>query len=240
MISPGADMLSVDLLDRSAFVEQLKAGLQIVPAETAVVAVDLCRGHLDPEVATLPVPTDLAAGVIDATGQLFALARAYGIPIIHVVTTQRNLPNLGHESWANPFRRAWNSAGLSVSATGKATAVEHNLEGAPGCEIVPRLAPTAADFIVNTKRRLSAFHGTDLEALLRMLGVTTLLIAGVNTNTCVECAVFEAHNRDFAPVVVAECVASMYGQDLHLLALENIARCLGWVLTLDEVRAKLR
>ena len=40
-------------------------------------------------------------------------------------------------------------------------------------------------------------------------------------------------------VVIADCVASAYGQDLHDFALANIARRLGWVLTLDELERKL-
>ena len=40
-------------------------------------------------------------------------------------------------------------------------------------------------------------------------------------------------------VVVADCVDSMYGEDLHLLGLQNIARAFGWVLTVDEVEQKL-
>jgi hypothetical protein len=31
----------------------------------------------------------------------------------------------------------------------------------------------------------------------------------------------------------------MYGEDLHQLGLENVYRCLGWVLSNDELRAKL-
>lgn len=36
-----------------------------------------------------------------------------------------------------------------------------------------------------------------------------------------------------------DCVASMYGRDLHALGLENVARCLGWVLTADEFKEKV-
>ena len=40
-------------------------------------------------------------------------------------------------------------------------------------------------------------------------------------------------------VVVSDCVASMYGEDLHVLGLENVKRCLGYVLTVEEFKEKL-
>jgi len=55
----------------------------------------------------------------------------------------------------------------------------------------------------------------------------------------VQCAAFEAMNRDYAAVVVSDCVNSMYGEDLHDFSLENVARCFGWVLTVDQVIGKL-
>ena len=104
---------------------------------------------------------------------------------------------------------------------------------------MPQLGPEPGDVVIDTKRRLSIFRDTDLDLTLRELGVDTVVFAGINTNTCVQCAAFEAINRDLKCVVVADCVASMYGEDLHVLGLQNIARCLGWVLELDELRAKI-
>ena len=40
-------------------------------------------------------------------------------------------------------------------------------------------------------------------------------------------------------MVVGDCCTSLYGEDLHRFAIENISRCFGWVLTVDEVQAKL-
>jgi len=95
--------------------------------------------------------------------------------------------------------------------------------------------------VINTQRRLSAFYGTDLDVILRALDVVMLLLIGVNTNTCVQCTAFDAFNRDLGVVVLADCVDrdSMYGEDLHVLGLQNIARAFGWVLTLDEVDQQL-
>jgi nicotinamidase-related amidase len=103
----------------------------------------------------------------------------------------------------------------------------------PGLDVQP------SDFIVDSKRTFDSFLGTPLEMLLRAMNRNTLLVAGCNTNTCVLSTTYGGYNRGFRMVIVAECVASAYGNDLHEFALANIQRRLGWVLTLDEVVAKL-
>ena len=41
-------------------------------------------------------------------------------------------------------------------------------------------------------------------------------------------------------VVLSDCVASMYGDDLHVLGLQNISRCLGWVVSNEQLFEKLK
>jgi nicotinamidase-related amidase len=93
--------------------------------------------------------------------------------------------------------------------------------------------------MITTKRRLSVYRDTDLDLTLKELDVDTVILAGINTNTCVMCAAFESLNRDLKTLVVSDCVHSMYGDDLHFFGLQNIARCLGWVLSLEELEAKV-
>jgi nicotinamidase-related amidase len=52
-------------------------------------------------------------------------------------------------------------------------------------------------------------------------------LMGINTNTCVHNAAFDGMNLGYKVVVAEECVGSMYGADLHVFGLQNIARCLG-------------
>jgi nicotinamidase-related amidase len=228
-----------DLLDRSEMIEAMRAALEIDPARTAVVGVDLHRGHLDPEVATFPLPAQQAAAVVQATERLLAIARAAGMKVIQVVQTQRRHPTPSADILSNPFWATMERLGLHQSPTLPSTISRHNLEGSPGTELMPSLATREDEFLLTSKHRLTAFYGTDLDGLLRSLGVETLLLAGVNTNTCITGTAFEAMHRDYRVVVVEECVASAHGDDLHRFALENIARCIGWVITLDELEPKV-
>jgi nicotinamidase-related amidase len=93
--------------------------------------------------------------------------------------------------------------------------------------------------VINNKKRLDCFYGTDLKALLETLGVKTVCMMGINTNTCVLNTSFTAFNHDFRVVLLSDCVGSMYGDDLHVLGLQNVARCLGWVVTNEQLIEKL-
>jgi len=217
---------------------RLNEALELDPKRTAVLAIDTHRGHLDPEIATMPVEADIARAVVDASARLLRATRAAGIPTFYLVMHNRFL---GGESeyLRNPFWLAVEGAREKLTPELPSTIRGHNLVGSPQTEVMPELAPLETDYVITSKHRLSSFIDTDLESALRTLGVETVLLIGINTNTCVLCAAFEAFNRDLAVIVVSDCVHSMYGDDLHELGLENVARCLGWVLTVDEVTEKL-
>jgi nicotinamidase-related amidase len=223
---------------RPELTEVLNAELRIDPRRTAVLAIDTHRGHLDPEIATMPVAADIAADVIAASVRLLECTRAAKIPTAFVVMNNRIVQGES-EYLRNPFWKAVESARLSVTPDLPSTISGHNLPGSPQTEVMPELAPGPDDYVINSKHRLSSWIDTELESWLRMLKIDTLLLIGINTNTCVQCAAFEAFNRDYKTIVVSDCVHSMYGADLHQFGLENVARCFGWVLSTDEVLDKL-
>jgi nicotinamidase-related amidase len=227
------------VVDRSEMRHALAPAVPLDPARTAIITVDCHRGHLDPAIATMPVADDDGRRVLAGIARLLAVGRAAGMCVIHVILQNRLLRPGEVESMANPFWRALENARQSLTPTLPSTVRGHNLEGSRQTELMPELGPAEGDLLINTKRRLSVFRETDLDLLLRDERIETIVLCGVNTNTCVLCAAFEAFNRDLAVVVVSDCVASMYGDDLHFFGLENVARCLGWVLSLDEVEERL-
>ena len=201
--------------------------LRLHAARTAVVAIDMHRGHLDPAVATLPLPAERCGPVIKRAASLFTDLRDRGVPIVHVVTEYRDAGEIA----ANPF---WNAAHEDPTKARRGI-LRHNLTGGPGTEIIPELYD-ARDLTVRSKKRYSVFQPTDLEFVLRQrLGVDTVILAGINTTTCVLCAGFEATNRDFRVIVAAEAVDSMDGEEMHRFALRLIAAAIGWPLTHEEI-----
>jgi nicotinamidase-related amidase len=205
--------------------------LRLDPKTTAAIAIDMHRGHLDPAVATLPLPAERCGPVIKRAAALFDALRERAVPVIHVVTEYRDTGEIG----GNPFWKAIHDD----PAKARRGILRHNLAGSHGTEIIPELLDPR-DRVVRGKKRYSAFHATDLEFVLRRLGVDTVILAGINTTTCVLCAGFEATNRDFRVVIAADAVDSMDGEEMHGFALRLMAAAIGWPLDNGEILKALR
>jgi biuret amidohydrolase len=227
------------VVDRRLMVEALNDELEIDPRRTAVITVDCHRGHLDLAVATMPVAPQAAASVVSSMARLLRLARSSGMSVIHVLSQNRILPEGQPEVLCNPFWAAVESARQMLTPDRDSTISRHNLVGTVQTQLMPELGPEPGDVMIDRQRRLSIYRDTDLDITLRELRIETVVLAGINTNTTVLCAAFESLNRDLRTVVVADCVESMYGEDLHFFGLQNVARCLGWVLSVDELAAKV-
>ncbi|MCC8937501.1 cysteine hydrolase [Bradyrhizobium sp. Arg68] len=194
--------------------------------KAAVVAIDLHRGHLDLTVATMPTTQEVADRVIAANKRLFDWCRANGILVVHQLTSYRDKAEIR----ANPF---WRTRAEDPKATRK-NVMRHNIIGGPGCTVMPELLD-AKDFIIDTKKRYDCFLGTDLDFVLRSHGINTLLITGVNTNSCVLATTTAANVRDYSVIVVEDCVDSMDGPELHAAGLACIRTAFGFVMDSDAV-----
>jgi len=235
-------MAQLEIVDRSSLLAGLYRELVLDPKQTAIVTVDMHRGHLDMDVATMPTRPEDAKRVIGNARAALEFGRGQGIPVIHVILVYRRIPGLGSEGMVSPFWKAMHAAmGEEDRLTPgrRSTVREHNIEGSPGTEIIPELY-RQGDYVIDNKKRLDCFYGTDLRFLLDTLGVKNVVLMGINTNTCVLNTSFTAFNFDYRVVVLSDCVGSMYGDDLHLLGLQNISRCLGWVIGNDQFFEKIR
>ena len=199
----------------------MKLGLDEIRA--AVVSIDLHRGHLDMKVATLPTPADLSARVVAANHRFNDRCRNL---VIHVVSQYRD-PS---ETAGNPV---WRTKADQAGDTRK-NQFRHNLAGSPGTEIMPGLFEDG-ELLIDTKKRKDCFYATDLEFTLRSRAVNTLLITGINSNSCVLATAATANTLDYLPIVVEDCTGSMDGTEAHAAALLCIRTALGFVQEQDAV-----
>lgn len=196
--------------------------------KAAVIAIDFHRGHMDLSVATMPVKTQAQADrVLGNAAKLFAWCRKQEWPVIHLVTCYRDVPEIR----SNPF---WRTRADDPNATRK-NVERHNLRGSPGCTVMPQVIDAKRDWIVDTKKRYDCFVGTDLDFTLKAHGINTLIITGVNTNSCVLSTVAAACSKDYAVIVPSDCVDTMDDPALHDAALLCIRTALGFVMTSAEV-----
>ena len=172
------------------------------------------------------------------TARVLRAARAAGLNVIYLKMEFR--PDLTDAGAADsPNRRKHAPLGL-----GKTITTPDGREGRIlvrdtwGTEVLPELAPEAGDIVVS-KHRYSGFYETDLDLILRSLGVSTLIVTGCTTSVCVESTIRDAMFRDYACLLLTDCTAEPVGYGLprsnHDASLLVIQLLFGWTATSDAV-----
>ncbi|MBU2051262.1 MAG: cysteine hydrolase [Gammaproteobacteria bacterium] len=104
----------------------------------------------------------------------------------------------------------------------------HCIKGTPEAQIIPEFESYPS--VIITKKRYSAFYGTNLTEVLSELKPEKLIICGVCTDICVLHTIAEARNREYEGEVPVNCVAS-FNTEAHNQALIHIEKILGAKLT---------
>ena len=103
----------------------------------------------------------------------------------------------------------------------------------PSCRVDNRLAPQRSDHVLQ-KTTSGPLNSTKLDQTLRVVGINTIVVAGVLTDVCVAQTTREFGDRDFDAIVVEDaCAAGI--ETLHKAALETISNTFGTVVSTDEV-----
>jgi ureidoacrylate peracid hydrolase len=175
------------------------------------------------------VDTDHGRRVIEPIQRALAHSRNAGIPVIF---TRMVVP-------ADPMMRPtedspWFQKGAAYHADLSDPAIHRGagIDGTWGAEIIDELAPQRNDFVV-VKQLYSAFQRTDLDLILKRLGVRHLFITGIGTPTCVEATARDAYFQEYWPVVIEDCCGGIIAET-HEAALFAVKRRYGWVTTLDN------
>ncbi|WP_225824116.1 cysteine hydrolase family protein [Streptomyces naphthomycinicus] len=152
----------------------------------------------------MDVQRDIVDLADDGSGYLTRLrraidgARAANMPVIYVVIALR--PGFPEVGTRNRALTAIARSGLYV-------------EGAPGTEIHPEVAPLPGDVVI-TKRRASAFFGTDLDVVLRARGIDSLVLTGIATSAVVLSTLCQANDLDFGLTVLPDACLDL-DPELH-------------------------
>ena len=110
-------------------------------------------------------------------------------------------------------------------------------EGSPESEIHRGLAPLPGEKVV-LKHRYSAFYNTDLETVLRCMGIEDLVVSGLMTNLCCESTARDAYYRDFRVFFPADGTGSV-NEEMHLASLLNLAYGFAYVTTAGRIIADI-
>ena len=206
-----------------------------VPAETALVIIDMQRDFLEPGGFGEMLGNDVSQlrRTIEPNKKLLAAWRKAGLQVIH--TREGHRPDLGDLPPAKKVRGRGKSCIGDVGPMGRIL-----VRGEAGHDIIPELYPLPSEPIID-KPGKGVFFATDLHAILQNLGIKQLIVTGVTTEVCVNTTVREANDRGYDCLVPEDCCGSYFPefQEMGLKMIKAQGGIFGWVSHSSKVLAAL-
>ncbi len=155
--------------------------------------------------------------LLERLSRALAAARKSGLAVIFVRLAFR------------PGRPEISSSNRSFSALRDSPGLD---EGDAATEVHPSVSPLPGEIVV-TKRRVSAFSGSDLDVVLRAGGIRTMVLCGIATSGVVLSTVRAAADLDFHLVVLSDACADR-DPEVHRVLTEKVFPRQCEVMTVDE------
>lgn len=168
--------------------------------KSAVIVIDMLNDFVGGKLGF-----ERAKAIVPNIRRLLDFAHERGFPVIYVCDA--HLPE-------DPELKLWG---------------EHAMAGSEGAQVVPELKPTKKDSVLE-KRTYDIFFNTDMDEMLRGMGVKRLVLTGVETEICIQSSAAGAFLRGYEIAVPEDCVASP-DESLHRASLEYMKRVYGAKIT---------
>jgi ureidoacrylate peracid hydrolase len=216
------------------------APIAIDTAKTAVIVVDMENdfGSKGGMFDLAGIDISMIQKAVGPTAKVLAAVRSAKIKIVYLKMAFR--PDLSDLGAADSVNRTRHLQIMHVGKTVQApdgSASRILIRDTWGTDIVPQLKPQAGD-VVMYKTRFSGFYQTDLDSVLKKLGIKHLIFTGCTTSVCVDSTIRDAMFRDYQPILLADCTGEPIGYGLprsnHEASLLTIQVLLGWVSNSDE------
>lgn len=192
----------------------------VAPAHTALVTQECQMGVIGPN-AALPQLADAArAEMIPNAARLAAAARAAGVPVVHCVAARR-ADGKGSNENARLFK------GMLKTAVALRP-------GSEAVQVIPEIGVDEGDVVLTRLHGLGPMGGTDLDAVLRNLGVTTVVGIGVSVNIGMTDFAFDAVNAGYQMVMPRDAVAGV-PVDYANAVLDNTLALVATLPSTDDV-----
>ena len=181
------------------------------PDHTALIIVDVTNDFCAPGgyFANEGHDTSMILGMLPALERLLAAAREARLLIVHIQNTV--LPDGMSDSGAFMRFKSKHVGALPV----------YTVKETWGWEFYDGFEPGDGEVVV-PKHRPSGFVSTDLDQVLRVAGIESVVVAGLATEGCVQSTAVDAMFRDYYTIVPTDCVGS-YSQELYDAGLRYLA-----------------
>lgn len=144
--------------------------------------------------------------IVPKTAELLRGAREKGVPVIFC--NDAHLKGIDHEL------KLWG---------------DHAIAGTKGAEVIPELELCEKDYVV-PKRRYSGFFHTDLDLLLKELGVDTVILTGLHAHMCVRHTAADAYQLGYG-IVVAKDATDSFTEEDYLYGIKYLKEVYGAEIT---------
>lgn len=203
---------------------------KINPAKTVMIVVDMQNDFV---AQAAPMETPAARAMVPKLAQTLNFCRKNGIRVIYT---------------AHVHRSDGSDMGMFDDLHPPIAARAALVDGSPGVEIYPYLAPALNEHVIK-KHRYSAFYRTDLDMILREWGTDTVVISGTTTENCCQATARDAMFNNYRVVFLSDATATcdcadngfgkMSADEVHRSTLVMLAASTADVMPTAEMQSRV-
>ena len=189
------------------------------PSHTAIVTQECQGAVIGPDAGLQQLADEARRVALPNITRLLPAGRAAGVRVVHC-TVQRRPDGLGSNHNAKIFHIGRGEVNI--------------LPGTPGAAVLPELGPEPTDLVLSRWHGIGPMGGTDLDAVLRNLGVSTIVVVGVSLNLAIPNVVMDAVNSAYRVIVPRDAVAGIptdYGNAI----IDNMLSLLATITSTDDL-----
>jgi ureidoacrylate peracid hydrolase len=201
--------------------------LNISPAETAVVVIDMQNAYASPGGYVDQAGFDIsgAARTIGRIAQVLETARSAGIQIVYL----QNGWDPDYVEAGGPGSPNWHKSNALKTMRRKPELAGQLLaRGSWDYELVEKLKPHPGDITLH-KTRYSAFFNSQLDSVLRARGIRTIVFVGIATNVCVESTLRDGFHLEYFGVMLEDATHHLGPPQMQAASVYNVEKFFGWV-----------
>ena len=189
------------------------------PEHTAIVTQECQGAVIGPNAGLAALAEEARRVALPNITRLLPAARAAGVRVVHCLV-QRRPDGLGSNHNAKIFAIGRGEVDIAP--------------GTPGAAVLPELGPEPMDLVLSRWHGVGPMGGTDLDAVLRNLEVSTIVVVGVSLNIAIPNVVMDAVNTGYRVVLPKDAVAGIpaeYGAAM----IANTLSLLATITTTDDL-----
>jgi biuret amidohydrolase len=193
---------------------------EVVAAEHTAIVTQECQGAvIGPHAGLAQLAEEARRVALPNIVRLLPAARAAGVRVVHCLV-QRRPDGLGANHNAKVFAIGRGEVDIAP--------------GTSGAALLPELGPEPTDLVLSRWHGVGPMGGTDLDAVLRNLGVSTIVVVGVSLNIAIPNVVMDAVNAAYRVVVPQDAVAGV-PTEYGAAVIANTLSLLATITTTDDL-----